>query len=131
IVMELVRGRSLRAVLQQPPDVDAAAAIVRQVAQALGVAHGARIVHRDIKPENLMVRDDGYVKVVDFGLARVGLNLAADSAMQTVMPTEAHTLIGTLKYMSPEQAMAGDVGPPSDVFSLGIVFYELTTGRHP
>ncbi len=129
IAMELVRGRGLRSLIGQPLDPKRLSSLVRQTAEALGVAHQAGIVHRDIKPENLMVRDDGYVKVLDFGLARLTKPLT--STIQTMAPTTPHSILGTIKYMSPEQTVEQSVGPPSDVFSLGVVMYELATGRHP
>jgi len=94
------------------------------------VAHEADIVHRDIKPENVMVREDGYVKVLDFGLARLLGQSPAASAAVTAPATEAGSLLGTTRYMSPEQARGDPVDTATDIFSLGIVVYELATGEH-
>jgi eukaryotic-like serine/threonine-protein kinase len=96
----------------------------------LRVAHAAGIAHRDIKPENIMVRDDGYVKVLDFGLARLmpaGLDTAP---VETVAGTLPGTVLGPLRYMSPEQIRADTAGSATDIFSLGLVLYELATGTH-
>ncbi len=132
IVLEYVNGRTLRALIGAPQGLQAIAPIGRQVARALAVAHGAGIVHRDVKPENIMVRDDGYVKVLDFGLARLNASeISTDSTANTVMHTHAGTLIGTVAYMSPEQVQAEPVSGASDVFSLGVIFYEMVTGRKP
>ncbi len=102
----------------------------RQVARALAAAHRAGIVHRDIKPENLMQRRDGYVKVLDFGLARVTVteNTQADTLQVGTAPG---VVVGTSAYMSPEQAQGHPVGSPSDIFSLGVTLYELATGKKP
>jgi eukaryotic-like serine/threonine-protein kinase len=123
IAMELVEGTNLRKLCGNALPVDQVIHLGQQIAQALGAAHVHGIVHRDIKPENVMVRRDGYVKVLDFGLAR---QLSADT--QSSM---AGLPIGTLRYMSPEQIRGGMVTGASDVFSLGLVLYELLTGRHP
>ena len=131
IVMELVRGRGLRSLIGQPIDAEKLLSLARQMAEALVVAHEAGIVHRDVKPENIMVRDDGYVKVLDFGLARLSPQIDSAATRETVIATESRTLVGTIKYMSPEQAAGGRLGTMSDVFSLGVVLYELATGRHP
>jgi tetratricopeptide (TPR) repeat protein len=130
IVMEFVEGKTLRDVIGQPPDAEAAARLIGQAARALAVAHAAGVVHRDIKPENLMVRADGYLKMVDFGLAR-RLPGAAPAGWSTERATDGGGVIGTVPYMSPEQAKSESLGPASDVFSLGVVLYELATGRHP
>jgi predicted ATPase len=125
IVMEYVEGRTLRDVLAGRPPTDEAARLVGQAARALAVAHAAGVVHRDVKPENLMVRADGYLKVLDFGLARRLPGPAAPDRESGL------GVVGTVPYMSPEQSLVRSVGPPSDVFSLGVVLYELVTGRHP
>ncbi len=101
------------------------------MAKALCAAHAAGITHRDLKPENIMVRDDGYVKVLDFGLARLSAGRADDTEPTVTRQTAFGQVIGTVKYMSPEQARGEIAGPPSDIFSLGMVFYELVAGRHP
>jgi len=132
IVMELVAGRTLREVVASGrPSLDSVAHIVRQVAEALTVAHSAGIVHRDVKPENIMVRDDGYVKVLDFGLARLLPSGVGELAGTGASHTNPGILLGTAHYMSPEQARGEAVTSATDVFSLGIVCYELATGEHP
>jgi tRNA A-37 threonylcarbamoyl transferase component Bud32/tetratricopeptide (TPR) repeat protein len=132
IVMELIEGLTLRALVERRPLPDDVARLIGLAAQALAAAHAAGVVHRDIKPENIMARADGHVKVVDFGLARlmpagfpIGVLAGNDSAV------DAGVMVGTLSYMSPEQTRCEPAGAPSDVFSLGIVAYELLTGRHP
>jgi serine/threonine protein kinase/Flp pilus assembly protein TadD len=98
----------------------------RQATGALAVAHAAGLVHRDLKPENLMVRRDGLLKVLDFGLAR---STTPERFAETV--TMPGTLVGTAPYMSPEQILGRPVGPASDVFSLGTMLYEILCGAHP
>ena len=129
IAMEFVEGQSLAAMIGRPVDVLTLARVGAQLARALSVAHAAGIVHRDIKPENVIVREDGYVKVLDFGLARLAPLHAVASAQST--PTSPSVILGTPRYMSPEQARGDAASSASDVFSLGVVFYELATGRHP
>jgi predicted ATPase len=131
IVMELVEGTTLQALTGKPMDLDVLRRLVGQVAGALAMAHAAGVVHRDVKPENVIVRPDGYVKVLDFGLARLLPGGAAAALAFAGKETDPGTQLGTLLYMSPEQARAEPVGSASDVFSLGIVLYELATGRHP
>ena len=127
VAMELVEGVTLRAMAERSLDVGRALGIARQVAEALAVAHAAGIVHRDIKPDNVVVRPDGYIKLLDFGLAR----LKPDAAGATATATESGLLVGTIGYMAPEQASGQPTGPEADVFALGVVLYELLTGRHP
>jgi serine/threonine protein kinase len=129
IVMELIVGSTLREMAGQSMDLAALARIAEQVAKALSVAHAAGIVHRDIKPDNIMVRNDGYVKVLDFGLAR--LVPTGSSPTFATADTAAGTVLGTARYMSPEQARGEITESATDMFSLGIVLYELSTGRHP
>ncbi len=121
IVMELVEGVSLRQLCGPMLPVDRVLHLGGQIARALAAAHARGIVHCDIKPENLMVRPDGFVKVLDFGLAQ---DLSSKS-LKSVLPA------GTLRYMSPEQSRGEGAAPAGDVFSLGIVLYELSTGAHP
>ncbi|MEO7274546.1 MAG: BREX system ATP-binding domain-containing protein [Vicinamibacterales bacterium] len=129
VAMELVEGQTLRALAQGGLPIPRAIAIARQIAEALAVAHAAQIVHRDIKPENVMVRPDGYVKLLDFGLAR--LQPDAIAAGKTTAATEAGVILGTIGYMAPEQARGEKVQAEADIFALGVLLYELVTGRHP
>jgi hypothetical protein len=133
IAMELVRGSTLADERHRIPSPVRVIELLRQCALALAAAHDAGIVHRDIKPENVMVRDDGYVKLLDFGLARLlpveRPEITQVSEYSTL--TEPGALVGTMGYLSPEQACGEVVGPSSDIFSLGIVAYELATGKHP
>ena len=135
IVMELVEGRTLRT-LEKPCDSQLLANLGSQIAKALAATHAAGITHRDIKPDNIMLRNDGYLKVLDFGLARLMPATATedndDSRINTLsMHTTPGTLLGTVAYMSPEQAHGDTVTSASDIFSLGIVLYEMATGQHP
>jgi serine/threonine protein kinase/Tol biopolymer transport system component len=132
LAMELVEGEALRSYCGQAQPATQVIRWGRQAAQALAAAHGRNIVHRDIKPENVIVRPDGYVKLLDFGLAR-HLTLAGESDSATVSALSASStrLAGTLSYIAPEQAHGEAATPASDVFSLGIVLFELATGTHP
>jgi eukaryotic-like serine/threonine-protein kinase len=122
IVMELVEGTPLREVCGKPLPIPEVLAIGLQIAEALAVAHASSVIHGDIKPENIFVRPDHYVKLLDFGLAR---KLTTENIALGFGPP-----LGTLRYMSPEQARAEPLSPASDVFSLGLVLFELLAGRH-
>ena len=135
IAMEYVEGRSLAQVLAEGPLAPARAVeVAREIADALAEAHAHGIVHRDIKPGNVMLTDRGQVKVLDFGLAKTLFDATDDEAsdkLPTLTKTAAGIVLGTLPYMSPEQALGQPVDARSDLFSLGILLYEATTGRRP
>ncbi|HKQ91406.1 MAG TPA: protein kinase [Blastocatellia bacterium] len=134
IISEFVEGATLRSMARGGRlDIGKATVIAQQVAGALSVAHEAGIVHRDIKPENVMVRPDGLVKVLDFGLAKLTETPAplADSEASTNMSTAPGLVMGTVSYMSPEQARGQKVDHRADIFSLGVVLYEMLAGRRP
>ncbi len=147
LATEYVEGRTLRSLIERGRfKLSVAAEVVIQVASALEVAHRANIVHRDIKPENLMLRPDGYIKVLDFGVAKLctkdeggGIKDEATEAVpaqpSSFIPhpslTAPGVVVGTASYMSPEQARGLRVDRRTDIFSLGIVLYELVTGQCP
>ena len=135
IAMEYIQGATLRDHLARGPLKPLEALqIAIQVGTALSSAHSVGIVHRDIKPENIMLRPDGYVKVVDFGLAKLTEGLPEQTSTgeaQTMVHTEPRTLMGTVKYMSPEQLREGPIDERTDIWSLGVVLYEMLTGSTP
>jgi Tol biopolymer transport system component len=137
IAMEYVEGQPLDQLIAVGPlDPFRALDIVRQVTGALAEAHGKGITHRDIKPANIMLTPRGVVKVLDFGLAKLLPNAlghwgGSDSDAPTMAVTNPGLVLGTVHYMSPEQALARGVDARSDLFSLGVVFYQLLTGRLP
>jgi serine/threonine protein kinase len=134
IAMELVKGESLRAELMNGAlPVRQLLQIGAQIAEGLAKAHAAGIVHRDLKPENVMVTEDGHVKILDFGLAKLTQPEGSGSQL-TQGPTvsggtEEGVILGTVGYMSPEQAMGGSIDYRSDQFSLGSILYEMATGK--
>jgi len=133
IAMEFVEGRTLRQVIrEQSPAFDSQTLLdwIGQAASALAAAHEAGIVHRDVKPENIIVRPDGLVKVLDFGLAKLR-GPAGTEAEAPDLQTRPGNLAGTIHYLSPEQIEGITAGPQSDLFSLGVVAYELATGVRP
>jgi len=133
-VMELLSGRTLQDRLDSGPvSQKRAIEYALQVTEGLSAAHEKGIVHRDIKPANLFLTEDGHVKILDFGLAKRGQGVEAEA--ETIEPasrrTTAGEVMGTMDYMSPEQARGEDVDARSDLFSLGVVLYEMVTGRLP
>ncbi len=134
IAMEYVQGETISKLLKgQPIELWQAMDIAIQVAGALSAAHEANVVHRDIKPDNIIVRPDGLVKVLDFGLAKLTENDgSSDPEAETIAHrTNPGMILGTASYMSPEQARALEIDGRSDIFSLGTVFYQMLTGRMP
>jgi eukaryotic-like serine/threonine-protein kinase len=134
IVMEYVEGVTLRRHMQNAPlQLGEALDIGVQIAGALSAAHAAGIVHRDIKPENIMVRHDGIIKVLDFGLAKLTAPSSAglDTLSETGARTNSGMVMGTTSYMAPEQARGLTVDARADVWSLGVVLYEMVAGRAP
>ncbi|HEX8117842.1 MAG TPA: serine/threonine-protein kinase, partial [Pyrinomonadaceae bacterium] len=131
IVLEFVQGRALRELISRDLPINWLLEVGAQVAKALGLAHDSGIIHRDIKPDNVMVRDDGIVKVLDFGLARLGAPGIPDPEGETAVHTNRGLIIGTVSYMSPEQARGQAVTSATDVFSLGTMLYEMATGSRP
>src|SRR5688572_31140820 len=135
IVTEFIDGISLRVLMaKQRLSIEQVLDICSQIASALSAAHTAGIVHRDIKPENVMVRRDGYVKVLDFGLAKLnlpGLHSDSEAATVQVVQTDPGKVMGTAKYMSPEQTRGLQLDERTDIWSLGVILYELIAGRLP
>ena len=124
IAMEYLSGGTLKDRIMSKGALPArtAAAVTLQIAEALQAAHERGVIHRDIKPHNILITESGDVKVTDFGIARA----ASSSTM-----TRTGSILGTAHYISPEQAMGEPVGPPSDLYSLGVVLYEMLTGVLP
>jgi len=141
IVMEYVEGKTVRQLIAgRELDLLGAVEVAIQVAEGLGRAHKAHIIHRDIKSDNIMVTADGHAKILDFGLAKlldqpldlvqVGTSPGTDQALTVTQTIDGHVM-GTPSYMSPEQARGQEVSPASDIFSLGIVIFEMVTGELP
>jgi len=139
IASEYIEGETLHSQLRlEPPTLKSALEISIQIASALDAAHRAGIVHRDIKPENVIIRPDGLVKILDFGIAKLSelptSGTGSSEEVATALKSEGTSpgmIIGTAHYMSPEQARGKSVDARSDIFSFGIVFYELLSGRRP
>ncbi|MGI8919431.1 MAG: protein kinase domain-containing protein [Pyrinomonadaceae bacterium] len=139
IATEFIDGQTLRqhmgALGSTGMDIGQVLDIAIQVGSALAAAHSAGIIHRDLKPENIMLRGDGFVKVLDFGLAKLALDQTAEnfdeSLPLSMVNTNPGVVMGTVRYMSPEQARGMKVDSGTDIWSLGVVIYEMTTGRAP
>ena len=130
IAMELVQGETLRDRLARGPmPIADVLDIGTQIAAAISAAHKSSVIHRDIKPENVIIMSEGYAKVLDFGLAKLREIRGDDAA--TLLKTRPGVAMGTISYMAPEQLVGGDVTPAADVFSLGVVLYEMLTGHRP
>jgi len=132
IATEFIEGMTLRdAIKSNQLQLGKVIEITIQVASALSAAHDVKVVHRDVKPENIMLRSDGYVKVLDFGLAKLLQQGTPKPEASTLVNTADGIVLGTISYMSPEQARGLDVDSRTDVWSLGVVLYEMVTGRTP
>src|SRR5437868_1871354 len=137
IASELIEGETLRQRLaREHLQVSEAVDVAIQVASALAAAHEGGIVHRDIKPENIMIRPDGYVKVLDFGVAKLAESAFAGATAdrqgpKTLIGTILGSVLGTVRYMSPEQARGAHIDKSTDIWSLGVVLYEMVTGHAP
>ena len=133
MVTELVEGETLRDWLKRSPSLEQILHVARQVLEALRAAHAAGIIHRELKPANIMIRFDGYVKVLDFGLAkRIPSSLAAGTEDTTVTElTAPGRVFGTIDYMSPEQVLGREVDARSDLFAFGTILYEMLAGQQP
>src|SRR5438093_11546504 len=138
IATEFVDGVTLRKRLSSglPMELEEVLDIAIQIAGALEEAHAAGIVHRDIKPENIMIRRNGHVKVLDFGRAKLAEGALAEETdteaiTRALVQTDAGLVLGTSQYMSPEQARGKPIDARTDIWSLGVVLYEMATGRAP
>ena len=121
IAMAWIQGRTLRELIDQGLTVNQSVAIVRQILEAASFAHRHGVIHRDLKPMNVLVEDSGRTLVADFGIARAGEGATGEDGLT----------MGTPGYLSPEQADGGEIGPPSDLYSIGVILYECLTGRRP
>ncbi|HET7711389.1 MAG TPA: protein kinase, partial [Thermoanaerobaculia bacterium] len=131
LVMELVRGESLRELISRGPlPLRKITAIAAGIADGLAAAHGKGLIHRDLKPENVMITAEGTPKILDFGLAK-GKAAVDEHAATAVRITQEGMVVGTVGYMAPEQARGEEIDFRADQFSLGVLLYEMATGRHP
>lgn len=133
ITYELIEGITLREKIKRSQfTVEDSINIAEQVAKALSSAHQAKIIHRDVKPENIMIRNDGYVKILDFGLAkRTPFSSMSDEETLEWVTTQKGVILGSIQYMSPEQSRGFETDEKTDIWSLGVVLYEMLTGKNP
>ncbi len=134
IAMEYVRGQSLRqAIDKKELDLRKSLELATQIAEALSLAHERGVIHRDLKPQNVLISEQGYAKVIDFGLAKLlePPVEASEGDTETMFKTREGRVVGTIAYMSPEQARGQAVDASSDVFSFGVVLHEMLSGEHP
>src|SRR5262249_24589791 len=123
MALELIEGQSLRALADKgPAPIARVVALGKELCAAVGAAHAAGVIHRDLKPENVLVDRDGHAHVLDFGMARVFWGTKHD---------DGAGFLGTPRYASPEAAVNGDVAAPADQYALGLILYELATGKMP
>ena len=134
LAMELVRGRTLTSEIASGITPSRIVDLAAAISDGLAAAHRQHIIHRDLKPDNIMIDAEGRLKILDFGLAKVAGDAPtpdAETALREVTTTRKGTILGTVAYMSPEQAQGHPLGPRSDVFTFGVVLYEMTTGQRP
>ncbi|HSB36471.1 MAG TPA: serine/threonine-protein kinase, partial [Thermoanaerobaculia bacterium] len=130
MAMELIDGRTLRSMINGTPlSIRTAVQVATQLADGLAKAHEAGIVHRDLKPDNVMVTKDGFVKILDFGVAKLVGGLPGSEAGPFNLMTQTGFVVGTTNYMSPEQASGKPIDARSDQFALGLILYEMLSGR--
>ena len=131
IVMEFVQGRPLQKLIPKSGlPIDRALSMANLIGNAITAAHAAGVVHRDLKPANILVRDDGQIRILDFGLAKVSRPFSPDAENQA-MSIFGGLTVGTMGYMAPEQARGEQVDERADIFSFGVILYQLLTGRLP
>ncbi len=130
--MEVLEGETLRDRLARGKlELRRAIDLMAQVAEGIAAAHAAGVIHRDLKPENIVITKAGFAKILDFGLAKLRETLPTEEAATTMKKTQPGTVLGSVGYMSPEQASAREVDHRSDIFSLGCILYECAAGRRP
>jgi serine/threonine protein kinase/tetratricopeptide (TPR) repeat protein len=131
IAMEFLQGTTLKHIMDKPLDLDQVLEIGIEIADALTAAHAGHVIHRDIKPANIFLTELGHAKVLDFGLAKIADPARTEAELATITLTQSGTVMGTLPYMSPEQVQGRGSDHRTDIFSLGVVIYEMVAGQRP